>query len=86
MIVLGALYVIGNNMNYTDSSLSSIIYADMLFSLIQAVLIAYAIILMIMTIIKTRNFKHLLCLFHYIGAFLVTAFSMTLSSVLNYIQ
>lgn len=86
MIVLGAFYYIGNQHNYTDASLSSIIYTDMLLSLIQAVLIAYALILMIITIIKTKRLKPLFCLIHYVFAFVIMAFSLTLSSVLNFIQ
>lgn len=86
MLVLGVFYVIGNNKGYTDSTLSSIIYADMLLSLVQAILIAYALILMIVTIIKTKKYKPLFCLFHYLAAFIVTALSLTLSSILNYIQ
>lgn len=86
MLVLGAIYVIGNQKSYADSTLSSIIYADMLLSLVQAILIAYALILMVIAIIKTKKLKPLLCLLHYASAFVVTALSLTLSSVLNYIQ
>lgn len=86
MLVLGAFYAIGNQRSYQDSTLSSIIYADMLLSLVQAILISYALILMIITIIKTKKFKPLLCLIHYVCAFIVTALSLALSSVLNYIQ
>lgn len=86
MLILGALYVIGNNHNYTDSSLSTIIYADLLISLVQAVFIAYAIVLMTVTCIKTKQLKPLLYLFHYLGAFLITAVSLSLSSVINFLQ
>lgn len=86
MLVLGAMYFIGNQHNYTDSSLRIIVYTDMLFSLVQAVFIAYALVLMIITIIKTKKAKPLLYIFHYLGAFLIMAVSLSLSSILNYIQ
>lgn len=86
MLVLGAMYFIGNKHGYTDASLSTIVYTDMLFSLVQAVLIAYAIILMILTVIKLKKAKPLLYLFHYLGAFIIMALSLSLSSVLNFIQ
>lgn len=80
------MFFIGNTRNYSDSSLSLIIHADMLFSLVQAILIAYAVILMIITCIRMKKAKPLLYVFHYLGAFVITAVSLSISSVLNFIQ
>lgn len=86
MLILGAMFYIGNRQEYTDASLSFILYADMLCSLIQAVLIAYGIVLMVIRIIRTKQIKALLYLLHYAGAFILTALSLSLSSILNYLQ
>lgn len=86
MIALGAAYFIGNQNNYTDSTLSTIVFTDMLLSLVQAVLIAYALLLMIITIIRTKKAKPLFCLIHYVLSFIIMALSLSLSSVLNFIQ
>ena len=86
MLLLGALYIMGNSKGYSDETLSTIVFTDMLFSLVQAFLIACAIILMIVTIIRTKKWKPLLSLIHYLAAFIIMAVSLSLSSILNFIQ